>query len=377
MKKDWLLIATGIALISVGGLRSTGLDRYVASVIPLQARTASIQPVVHFKNWGLYNSQADSHIHVKDAWKLSEGSRDVVVAVIDTGIDANHPDLARNLWRDPKNPSQYGWDFTQNSPNPKDDHGHGTHVSGIVGAITNPDTGVSGVAKKVSIMAVKYYSDSAPGSVNLINTIKALNYAIDHGAKIINYSGGGPEFSEAEYHAMKRAEAKGILVVCAAGNEHQDTDKRENFYYPAAYGLSNIISVAATDIRNKLISSSNWGKNKVDVAAPGESIYSTLPGGKHGFMTGTSQATAFVTGLAALMLAKNPSLTPLEIKTAIKASTDKLPSLAGKVASGGRVNAYSALALMQPKAPAVRIAPVKSLAFKPARRKTAGNELSL
>ncbi|MCM0606034.1 MAG: S8 family serine peptidase [Xanthomonadaceae bacterium] len=370
MKKDWLLLATGIALIGISGFRTSGLDRYTASVIPL-TKTQSIQPTLNFKNWGLYNSQADSHIHVRDAWKLSEGSRDVVVAVIDTGIDANHVDLSRNLWRDPKNPTTYGWDFTNNTSNPKDDHGHGTHVSGIIGAITNPETGVSGVAKKVSIMAVKYYSESAPGSVNLINTIKALNYAIDHNAQVINYSGGGPEFSEGEYLAMKRAESKGILVVCAAGNERQDTDKRENFYYPAAYGLSNIISVAATDIRNKLITSSNWGKSKVDVAAPGDSIYSTLPGGKHGMMTGTSQATAFVTGLAALMIAKNPSLTPSQIKTAIKGSVDKLPTLLGKVASGGRVNAYAALSQLQPKAPVVRLKPVKSLAYKSVKRKTA------
>lgn len=371
MKKDWLLIATGLTLMGIGGFSNHDLSRVTASVIPLKNNTQTIQPSLQFKNWGLYNTLADSHIHVQDAWKLSQGSRDVVVAVIDTGIDANHPDLARNLWRDPKNQTTYGWDFTTNSANPRDDHGHGTHVSGIIGAVTNPLTGVSGVAQKVSIMAVKYYSESAPGSLNLINTIKALNYAIDHNARIINYSGGGPEFSESEYLAMKRAEAKGILVVCAAGNERQDTDKRENFYYPAAYGLSNIISVAATDIRNKLISSSNWGKNKVDVAAPGENIYSTLPGGRHGTMTGTSQATAFVTGMAALLLAKNPSMTPSDLKAAIKGSVDKLPALTTKVASGGRVNAYAALALTQPKAQPVRMAPVKSLAFKGAKRKTA------
>jgi thermitase len=179
--------------------------------------------------------------------------------------------------------------------------------------------------------------------VNLRNTVKAINYAVEHGAKIINYSGGGPEFSEDEYLAIKKAEAQGVLVVAAAGNERQDTDLVENYYYPAAYRTSNIISVAATDISNNLLASSNWGKKKVDVTAPGENIYSTLPGGRFGNMSGTSQATAFVSGLAALLLAKDPTLTPERIKEIILGSVDRFPHLQAKIASGGRVNAYSAL----------------------------------
>jgi thermitase len=190
---------------------------------------------------------------------------------------------------------------------------------------------------------VKYYSDQNLGPVNLSNTVKAINYAVDHGARIINYSGGGPEFSEEEYFAIKRAEAHGVLFVAAAGNESQNTDKTENYYYPSAYRLSNIISVAATDIHNNLLKTSNWGKKRVDVAAPGESIYSTLPGGKYGPMTGTSQATAFVSGIAALLLSQNPSLTPVQIKSLILKSVDPIPQLADKIATGGRVNAYAAL----------------------------------
>jgi subtilisin family serine protease len=262
----------------------------------LSAKEADVFSLRSLKNWGLSNSQAHSHISAPDAWKIEEGKRDVVVAVIDTGLDANHPDLAKNVWHDPalKNRGVYGWNYVNDRPNPSDEHGHGTHVAGIIGAVSNPKTGVSGVAHRVSIMAVKYYSDSNPGPVNLRNTVRALNYAIDHGAKVINYSGGGPEFSEDEYLAMKRAEAKGVLVVSAAGNEHQNTDLTGNAYYPAAYRLSNMISVASTDIHNNLLGSSNWGKQNVDVAAPGENIFSTLPGGKYGSMSGTSQATAFV-----------------------------------------------------------------------------------
>jgi thermitase len=303
------------------------------------------------KNWGLINSQGKSHIQAVDAWKLQEGSRSVVVAVIDTGLDSNHKDLSTNIWHDPlqKDAGVYGWNFVSDKANPLDDHGHGTHVAGIIGAVANPSAGVSGVAHRVSIMGVKYYSDANSGPVNLKNTIRAINYAIDHGAKIINYSGGGPEFSEDEYLALKRAESKGVLVVSAAGNEHQNTDLTENRYFPAAYRLSNMISVAATDINNNLLASSNWGSQYVDVAAPGENIFSTLPGGRYGYMSGTSQATAFVSGMAALLLSQDSSLKPQQIKEIIMGSVDRFPQLAGKLVTGGRVNAYTALMVARNK----------------------------
>ncbi|MBC7690502.1 MAG: S8 family serine peptidase [Methylotenera sp.] len=313
------------------------------------------------KNWGLANFQGKSHISAVDAWTIEKGSHSIVVAVIDTGVDATHKDLEKNIWHDPSvakdQPAQYGWNYVLDKANPIDDHGHGTHVAGIIGAMANPVTGVSGVTQNVSIMAVKYYSDSNPGSVNLKNTIKAINFAVDHGARIINYSGGGPEFSEDEYLAIKKAEAKGVLFVAAAGNEHQDTDVRENYYYPSAYKLTNIISVAATDINNNLLRSSNWGKTKVDVAAPGENIFSTLPNGRYGYMSGTSQATAFVSGIAALLLSKNPSLTPVQLKEIIRKSVDSIPGLQGKLATGGRVNAYKALLALGGPAPVLAAEP--------------------
>ncbi len=305
-----------------------------------------------FKNWGIANARAKSHIDALGAWQLEKGSKNVLVAVIDTGIDSTHPDLKANIYKDPK--GGYGFDFVKNTPNPIDEHGHGTHVAGIVGAIANAKTGVSGVAQNVSIMAVKYYAEGNSGTVNLKNTVKAIEWAVSNGAKIINYSGGGPEFAEEEYLALKKAEAKGILVVAAAGNERSDTDLPENYYYPSAYRLTNIISVAATDINNKLIRSSNWGKSKVDVTAPGENIFSTLPNGRYGFMTGTSQATAFVTGIAALLLSKDPTLTPARMKEIIRGSVDSYPELKTKVAAGGRVNAKKALLALGVKLPAVK-----------------------
>lgn len=327
--------AATIAVITVLSFGALGGSTKLKTVAQEAIKVSNV------KNWGIANARAQSSVDALGAWKIEKGSRNVLVAVIDTGIDAEHPDLKANIYHDAK--GNFGYDFVKNTANPTDEHGHGTHVSGIVGAIANPKTGVSGVAQNVSIMAVKYYADSNTGATNLKNTVKAIEWAVNNGAKIINYSGGGPEFAEEEYLALKKAESKGVLVVAAAGNERSDTDLPENYYYPSAYRLTNILSVAATDINNKLIKSSNWGKTKVDVTAPGENIYSTLPGGRYGYMTGTSQATAFVTGIAALLLSKDPTLTPAKMKEIIRNSVDSYPELKAKVAAGGRVNARKAL----------------------------------
>lgn len=308
------------------------------------SQSASAASLSNFnsKNWALGSAAAK----IQKAWTITQGSKNVIVAVIDTGIDANHPDLKANLWKAPLKSGTYGWDFVTRQANPTDTHGHGTHIAGIIGAIANPKTGTAGVAQNVQIMPIRYYSQSAPGSVNLANTIKALHYAIDNGAKIINYSGGGPEYSEEEFQAMKKAQDKGILIVAAAGNEHHNTDLVENRYYPAAYehkGLKNIISVASIDSDGKLLPSSNWGVKSVDIAAPGESILSTVPGGRYGKLTGTSQATAFVSGVAALILSKQPSFTPAQIKEVIMNNVNLSQNLRGKVASAGSLDAHKAL----------------------------------
>lgn len=330
-----LLVPVLALLLAAPVLNSPQPDRLIASVSEI-------------RNWGLKNSVSDSHIHVADAWRIEKGSRSVVVAVIDTGIDPTHPDLKANLWKDPKT-SEYGYDFVDNKPNPIDTHSHGTHVSGIIGAQLNQKAGISGVAHNVSIMSVRYYSEEKSGAENLKNSIRALNYAIDHGAHIINYSGGGAEFSMEEYTAIRRAREKGVLVVAAAGNEKSDGDKSEYYYYPCAYRLDNIVCVSATNIRNGLLASSNWGKNSVDIAAPGEKILSTVPGGKYAYMSGTSQATAFVTGVAALLKSKNKNLTPSEIKALIRSSADPVPGLENKVAASGKLNAAKALSALDRK----------------------------
>jgi thermitase len=296
-----------------------------------------------FRNWGLDNTVGNSHVHAVDAWNIEQGSRDVIVAVIDTGIDPTHPDIKNNLWHD-KLTGYYGWDFVYNKPNPYDEHSHGTHVAGIIGAQFNPIAGISGLARNVSIMPVKYYDEHHSGSENLKASTQALSWAIDHGANIINYSGGGPEFSGAEYAELKRARDHGILVVAAAGNERQNSDLPENYYYPCAYRLENIICVAAINIHNDMLPSSNWGMVRVDVAAPGENILSIVPGGKYSYMSGTSQATAFVSGEAALILSNHPLLSVEQLRNTIVSNVDPLPSLKNMVKSGGKINAYAALA---------------------------------
>ena len=338
------------------------------ALIKHNSKGGSSKPRNFINNWGLQNA-FPSHINAIKAWRIHKGSRKIVVAVIDTGIDPNHPDLKDNLWKKPgtvkkvrtksgkfKETFEYGWDFVTNTPNPRDSHGHGTHVAGIVGATAKGNGGAAGVAREVSIMAIRYYSESATGAQNLSNTIKAIYYAIENGAHIINYSGGGAEFSAAEFKAIRKARQRGILFVAAAGNEHHNTDKPGNQYYPGAYGLDNILTVAATNIRNHLLPSSNWGLLSVDVAAPGENIYSTLPNGKYGYLSGTSQATAFATGLAALIISQDQSLPITKVRKTIIANVDSLANLKNKVGSGGRINAYLALRSVSNKKKSIRLA---------------------
>jgi thermitase len=260
-------------------------------------------------------------------------SKDLVVAVIDTGIDYTHPDLQENIWvnRGETGPWKstgtktastcqdkscngidddgngfvddiVGWDFVNNGPLPYDTHGHGSHIAGIIAAEAANGFGSSGVCPNASIMALKYYDASGIGYNNLQNTVKAFQYAVKMGAHIINYSGGGADPALAERMAVEEAQKKGVLIVAAAGNDGHNNDYQP--YYPASYPSDNIISVASINKQNQLLPSSNFGKT-VNIAAPGLAILSSLPGGRFGTMSGTSQATAFVTGAAALIASQS------------------------------------------------------------------------
>jgi thermitase len=273
--------------------------------------------------------------------QMSNCSKEITVAIVDTGIDYTHPELRENLWinrnetgfweppkelaargyawncrdkscngiDDDKNgyiDDVIGWDFVHDVPLPFDTHGHGTHIAGIVGGSAGNGIGTQGVCPTVSLMALKYYDNGGAGYNNLTNTVRAIEYAIANGAQIINYSGGGADPAASEKAAVAEAQRKGVLFIAAAGNDGRNNERRP--YFPASYPMDNIIGVASINKFERLLPSSNFGKT-VHVAAPGLMILSTLPGAKFGTMSGTSQATAFVTGAAALVASQTGSAT--------------------------------------------------------------------
>lgn len=292
-----------------------------------------------YASWGIDPTQTSS-IHLKEAWQKFKKKKDIVVAVVDTGIDPNHPFLSANLFASDINQNSFGIDFSKNSVSPmrpNDNHGHGTHVSGIIRSIF----------PNVKILTLKYYDPTASGEDNLNSTIKALKYAVDQNVDIINYSGGGPESSAEELTVLKEAEKKGILVVAASGNNGNDIDNISKAYFPASYGLKNIITVTAHDQTLNVLDSSNYGIKAVDIAAPGYRIRSALPNGRAGYLTGTSQATAFVSGVAALIKSQYPEMSAIKIKEIIKDSARQELTLVKKCNSQGRLDAEKALNLAE------------------------------
>lgn len=317
-------------------------------------------PAIH-QAWGLKKSDAAR------AWSVTKGNRNVIVAVIDTGADIEHEDLDSNIWKNPgetgvdskgrdkaKNgldddgngfvDDVHGWNFVSNNGQLTDNHGHGTHIAGIIGAKAGNNKGISGIAPEISLMILKYYDPKVAGTDNLKNTVASIRYAVKMGAHIINYSGGGTEFSQEENDAIVEAEKKGILFVAAAGNERSNSDKFR--YYPADYGLSNIISVTAIDPSTEVLASSNYGIETVDIAAPGQNILSCLPGSTYGYMTGTSQATAFVSGAAALVMAKRESFKAVDVKKYILSTGEAMASLSAKTRTSRQLNLYKALTIL-------------------------------
>jgi subtilisin family serine protease len=315
------------------------------------------------QQWGLSNTgqgggTSGADIHAQQAWDITTGLSNVVVAVIDTGIDYNHPDLATNIWSAPTPFTQayaqynytcpagsHGYSPAPGSPDacdPMDLDGHGTHVAGIIGAVGNNGLGVSGVNWNVQLMACNFTGalDAVDGAVACLDFVKDMK---DQGVNIIatNNSWGGTElYSQALIDAIAAQQQDGILFIAAAGNSFQDNDLVPTD--PASLFLANIISVAATTRNDDLVAFSNFGRYSVDLGAPGVDILSTLPGGVYGLDTGTSMSAPFVTGVAALLKAANPSWDWRTIRNQILAGGDTLAALANTV-TGRRLNAYGAL----------------------------------
>lgn len=331
-------------------------------IIPNDERANAPNDPMFNEQWALNNEgqgggKAKAHLDALKAWLKTQGSEDVVVAVLDTGVDYTHQDLVSNMWLRPENIPAYsddelgvindknGYDANANAGDPMDDNGHGTHCGGIIGARGNNGRGIAGVNWKVQIMPLKFLGRGGFGSTK--DAIEAINYAIDRkkagvNLRVINASWGSTQYSKALEDAIRAAGEQGILFVAAAGNSSTDNDKRP--HYPSNYKLPNVISVAALDRNDTMASFSNYGAKTVHIAAPGKDIVSTWLNDGFREASGTSMATPQVAGVAALIVANNPKIKVDELRQKLLGSVDKLDILEGKVENGGRVNAAKALA---------------------------------
>ncbi|MCI0452828.1 MAG: S8 family serine peptidase, partial [Candidatus Latescibacteria bacterium] len=316
--------------------------------------------------WNLHNTgqsggTPDADVDAPEAWGYETG-RDVLVGIIDTGVDWQHVDLAANIFvntreipgnRVDDDGNGYiddvrGWDFVNEDNDPDDDNGHGTHVAGIVAAVGNNAAGVAGVSWTARILPLKFLS--ALGSGSTADAIRAVEYATAMGARLTNNSWGGIGFSLALRSAIEAAADANILFVAGAGNAGVDIDVTP--FYPASFDLDNVIAVGSTDAADELSSFSNYGALSVHLAAPGSEILSTFPDDRYAFASGTSMAAPHVSGAVCLLWSLAPSLTYPEAKDAVLSTVDVLTALEGFTITGGRLNLAGMLASLDDAAPA-------------------------
>jgi len=359
-------LVSGLTAVTVNqGTMQSALQNLRANSAVLYAEpnfivTAALTPndplfpdLYALNNAGQTGGTVDADIDAVQAWDSQTGSN-IIVAVIDSGLDYNHEDIVGNVWTNtgeiPNNridddnngyiDDVRGWDFANNDNDPFDDNDHGTHVSGTIAAVGNNGIGVTGVNWTAQIMPLKFLN--ARGSGTTADAISAIEYAVMMGARVSNNSWGGGGFSQVLFDAISAAQDAGHLFVAAAGNDGVDTDITPS--YPASYDLDNIVSVAATDDDDSIASFSNFGINTVDLGAPGVAIVSTTPGNTYSSFNGTSMASPHVAGTAALVLAENPSLDVVALKAVLLDNTDTISSLLGITVTGGRLNAANSIA---------------------------------
>jgi subtilisin family serine protease len=357
----------------------SGERSHIIAALERAPRVRSAEPTVRFhadqmpndgsfgELWGLDNTgqlvngftgAADADIDAPQAWEVTTGTAAVTVGVIDTGVDGAHPDLAANMWVNPgedcagcrndgvdNDGNGYiddwrGWDFLNNDNDPYDDHGHGTHVAGTIGAIGDNARGVAGVNWSVSIMPLKFLG--ADGSGDSADAVRALLYASAMGADVTNNSWGGDGYSQALADAIADADSQGSLFVAAAGNSFANNDVTP--HYPSSYDLPNMIAVAATDQSDARAWFSNYGRKSVDLGAPGTNVFSTWPGAAYEFLDGTSMAAPHVAGAVALAKAAFPTASGVGLKALLLRTVDANASLTGRTTTQGRLNVGNALA---------------------------------
>lgn len=370
LKKELKL--TGIQLVDVPvntvkkAIRQLKLNPLIEFAEPNYLRYLDTYPDdLQFNDmWGLDNvgqtgGTINADINAPESWDITTGNPAMVVAVLDSGADMEHEDLAANIWTNPGEIPEngidddgngyiddiHGWDFAYNENDPSDTDticgGHGTHTAGTIGAVGNNGIGVTGINWDVQIMPLKIFKKTLFifCSTSSANIVEAIQYATNMGVRISNNSYGGGPFSQAEYDAIQ---ASDMVFVAAAGNEGVNNDTTPS--YPANYNLDNIIAVAATDHNDNLAVFSNFGTS-VDIAAPGVDILSTIPYDSYDFFDGTSMASPHVAGAAALLLGFDSTLTTREAKwDLLQGADDKgLPIL-----TGSRLNLYNSLTMPPP-----------------------------
>ena len=314
-----------------------------------QAKKTPDDPL-YTADYGLVDQPDDHDVDAPEAWGMRTGCGKV--AILDTGIDTDHPDLRPNLHKSSDKPNNnkdddkngyvddtYGFNTINGKGSGEDDEGHGTHVAGIVAAHGNNSQGMSGICWSANLLAVKFMNSRGKGSTS--NAIEGIEYAVKAGAKVINCSFGSSSKSSALKDAVEYAQDHNTLLVVAAGNNDQNIDKKPS--YPASYEDKNILAVAASTSEDKLASFSNFGSEDVDVAAPGDSILSTYPGGGYKTLSGTSMASPLAAGLASMLRKRASNAKPADLRKAIRKKVDKPPALENKVAFDGRMNARKAM----------------------------------
>ena len=331
-----------------------------------------------YLQWGLFNRGSiftslvpqleetvpNASVNAPEGWAVSTNGSGKIVAVVDTGIDYEHPDLAANIWTNP-HPTRgdlHGYNFYAHNGSPVDEDGHGTNVAGIIGAVANSGLGTSGVAWKAQIMSVKVMGGKE-SSFTSTSEYEGVHYAVEHGASIINASYGGSESDGEAESAYRYADSHDVLVVAAAGNEGAIIGPGKEEFYPCAYdhSLPNVIRVGSNSPNGQISPFSNYGAQTVDLFAPGGYIHSTVPPfvnpSGYAFYEGTSMAAPFVSGAAALYWSYYPQATAKQVKAAILASVEHTPEMEAKFISGGHLDLGTLMHTPPPPPPTVVVRP--------------------